>query len=646
MIHLALALALAAAPYSPNTLDGSPFETAPFISPAGLPAFLDTFAATGLTYTDANTVTNVTWNGTQLVDASGQPWSMVGTVTQLSGGTASPWFPNGFASNPMYGAEPSTVSNVYALSGSALNFAGDFSACVAFTVDDIAGAGGMFSAGSLGGASATGWAITVDNGGGNVAIQGWKSDGTFVLNSALGSVGAGVVGGAHLVCFGRTGTTWIGKLDLAGAVSVSLSTVGYGANTTAYIGRRGDPAGPGSDQGKRGIFWVWASTTTPSDALFTAIESRFFGHVANTGQTLSVSRASTATDVINGREWTFPTGVLRTDADGGYVEGASTNVVLQSQAFDNVAWQKNGHGVSAPTVTANAAVAPDGSTTADQIAFPAVSGAGNYSLVAQGFTASAAPWSEGVWLKASSGTPTLYLNTTPDGATYSQTTATLSTSWQHFCLSRTMTAATWYLQIGVDLRDASEAAQGAATIYAWQGQAENLAFCSADIATAGTSVTRSADAVTATKPSSITFKNGTWSLAAVAQLEGIGAPSWQAVLGSDVNYQPAIRLNPSAIAGSTNQNGDCLSDNAGTNNAMSPTLGDAQKLLPTRYAVSQDASTMSCSWSGQTHTISRLTQPGSEVSTLYLGGFNGSSNALYGHLSLVCADGPAQRCHP
>ncbi len=49
----------------------------------------------------------------------------------------------------------------------------------------------------------------------------------------------------------------------------------------------------------------------------------------------------------------------------GLIEKVRTNLVLQSQTFDNASWNKTTDGQV--TITANAAAAPDGTTTAEKM---------------------------------------------------------------------------------------------------------------------------------------------------------------------------------------------------------------------------------------------------------------------------------------
>jgi len=82
---------------------------------------------------------------------------------------------------------------------------------------------------------------------------------------------------------------------------------------------------------------------------------------------------------------------------------ARYNVVTYSEEFDNPAWVKVGTGTgSAPVVTPNAAVAPDGTLTADSIVFNRGAGnaIGDQSYVAQGPTVTNATYTQTIWLKA------------------------------------------------------------------------------------------------------------------------------------------------------------------------------------------------------------------------------------------------------
>lgn len=75
------------------------------------------------------------------------------------------------------------------------------------------------------------------------------------------------------------------------------------------------------------------------------------------------TRASTGyAETAAGALVAFASGAPRITDKGLLVEEARTNLLLQSQTFDNASWTSTG-----ATISANAAVAPDGTTTADRI---------------------------------------------------------------------------------------------------------------------------------------------------------------------------------------------------------------------------------------------------------------------------------------
>jgi len=147
---------------------------------------------------------------------------------------------------------------------------------------------------------------------------------------------------------------------------------------------------------------------------------------------LTFTRASDAT-------YTDSTGVVRR---------SPYNLVTFSEDFTNAAWQKvtSGTGVI-PVVTANAGIAPNGTTTAERIVFNA--GASGASLIAQdvaggvGFTFS-------IYVKSNTGSnQSIQLRINSAGST----TITATTEWQRF----TVTTTTWasaIRDVGLDLRSA------------------------------------------------------------------------------------------------------------------------------------------------------------------------------------------------
>lgn len=103
------------------------------------------------------------------------------------------------------------------------------------------------------------------------------------------------------------------------------------------------------------------------------------------GETITLTRASAATCSSLGLATIGITTTSMIICDGGVprvepgldgvlglrVERASTNVLLRSEEINNAAWTSAGTGVAVPTVTADQAVTPWGTLTAERMVFPA-----------------------------------------------------------------------------------------------------------------------------------------------------------------------------------------------------------------------------------------------------------------------------------
>ena len=185
---------------------------------------------------------------------------------------------------------------------------------------------------------------------------------------------------------------------------------------------------------------------------------------------LTFSRASTATRV----------------GPDGLIEKVRTNLFSYSEAFDNAAWLKGSSaGIALPVVTANNTTAPDGTSTADKVDLPALTGS-EFSIIYREPSV-AGSHTTSVYLKGPVGGEVVYLSWTPDGVNYVRTACTLTTAWQRFTLTAT-TLTTWGFSIGVDLRDSSQDDQSAQTFFIWGAQLETGDIATDYIATTSAAV--------------------------------------------------------------------------------------------------------------------------------------------------------------
>lgn len=177
---------------------------------------------------------------------------------------------------------------------------------------------------------------------------------------------------------------------------------------------------------------------------------------------------------------------------GFHAFDALTNYLTRSQDFGDAAWIKiaSGPGV-APIVTTNAAVAPDGTMTADRIQFDRGDDV-SYSLIHQPSTISLGPGhiSAPIWLKSATGSTQhvlAYLLQAGYGATAAIITVT--DQWKRFVFRRLFDAsASAYLSFGSSdhLGPPYVGSDQQLDLYAWQGQIipGNFPLGGPDIATA------------------------------------------------------------------------------------------------------------------------------------------------------------------
>ena len=279
---------------------------------------------------------------------------------------------------------------------------------------------------------------------------------------------------------------------------------------------------------------------------------------------ITFTRASTATYMdstgtiqtaaVNAPRWDYDpvTHALR----GLLIEEQRTNIALQSADISNAVWLSAGvNGAAAPVITGNQTIAPDGTTTAARMVLPAISAASTGSVVYQTLAITATAYTFSVWLKGSVGGEQTYLLATQNTAVYYRQRVTLTTSWQRFTLTTsTLTGSTWLFFIGTDMRDASQTATPAQTIYAWGAQVEQGAFPTSAIVTTSVAVTRAADlasmSFTPTAPGTYVAKfipSGAAASLPVIISGNAGSPVM--AIGADSRLVASIRSGASVFSG-------------------------------------------------------------------------------------------------
>lgn len=191
------------------------------------------------------------------------------------------------------------------------------------------------------------------------------------------------------------------------------------------------------------------------------------------------------------------------DGTGGLgllVESAATNLSLRSAELDNAAWSKIfGGGGSIPTVTADYAVAPDGSTTAERVQVSACSSVGDYSVLQQTGLGGTGTYTSSLYCRGTSATQTISIcandfNVAGDKCVQ---VSCPSTSWTRVSATTAITGGGGQIVGCINLAAyAGSGSTGAADVLLWGGQFQATPYMTSYIPTAGTSASIGAEDAT------------------------------------------------------------------------------------------------------------------------------------------------------
>lgn len=416
-----------------------------------------------------------------VTDSNGLTWSQSGypSITAVPGVTT--------ARNC---ATPSSA-NYYAYSGSALDFASDFTACAVFTKT------GSTATALVGDWSASaGWKVE-PQANGTVRFTTQNGASAYTVSTA----NTYVTGNAtNVVCWGRAGNTMLVKLNGGATASFTAGGLAPAATSTnAWLGYGG-----GASALDGGLAEFWASTATPSDTVFAGKMAEFMGTLSVGGALVTVTRNFTAAIDAPGAVHYAPPNVLRFGAAGAIVEGTATNLLPWSRVNTDGShgWaQMNLGGV---TFTATA---PDGTATATDVA---PGGAAQQYVRISLAPVSGHHYVYSIYLRGNAGGEQVKLYGDADTWPLDSGVISLTTAWTRYSVP--VTAISNNTRSLYVLAGTGYGMTAAARYFVWGAQVEETPVDapSSLIATAGAPVVRPADVLSVAWP---TISNSEWTVA-------------------------------------------------------------------------------------------------------------------------------------
>lgn len=357
--------------------------------------------------------------------------------------------------------------------------------------------------------------------------------------------------------------------------------------------------------------------------------------------------ASPSTKWILGADGLYSSGTtLRTSysasgtALGVLIEAARTNLLLQSQTFTNASWSK----INA-TITAGAAVSPDGTSNASKLVESAIT---NVHNTQQAITkaASAIQYTFSGFIKAGERTwcklfvfdgaadgqrQYVDLTTGAAGTASAQgagftgvtfTSALRPDGWVYFTWLFTTNTAT-AVQCRVYTASAngtdSYAGDGVSGIYLWNMQLETGGFATSPVVTAGAPVTRAADSISITSSLFPVAGSQTW----LAQTRGLNT----SIVGS-----------PRILGANSSPDSPLYNAGASVGLFFSPTL--YQKALIGTFATTQKLASAADGTSSSLTTGGQIVAtggagPAAGITALHIGSNSGAADFVNGYIAQV-----------
>jgi hypothetical protein len=188
------------------------------------------------------------------------------------------------------------------------------------------------------------------------------------------------------------------------------------------------------------------------------------------------------------------------------LEKQSTNLAVQSNAFNTTPWVSNEFNGTNPVITANYGISPDGTQNASRIILERTNSSASYSQIYQYpiTTTIGQQYTWSVWLKSLSGTPTISII-----GDFGRPPVTLTNEWVRYTGTGTASAVVSQLEIAILGSNFASGNSLTADFLAWGYQFEASSYPTSYIPTTASSATRVADAC---------FKTGISSL--IGQTEG------------------------------------------------------------------------------------------------------------------------------